>query len=399
MTEVEQGGAIPVAGSEELRELLARIAVDAEAREREERRPFEAVDEVRRARLGALRVPVAEGGGGRSLRELFEVLISLAEADANVAHLLRGHFAFVESRLLSGDREASARWLPKVAAGAIFASAIGEVGPRGINGEAPQTMLLPEGEDYVLRGEKHYSTGCLFADLVSVRATMPGGEVVNAVVPADRDGVVLVDDWDGFGQRLTGSGTTRLEGVAVGAEEILALPGTGDGPRYLSSFLGLYLTTVIAGILRSVANDAGALVRGRTRNFDEAAGVAPADDPLLQERIGEIAGAAFAAEAMVVLAAEALDAAAVADPDDEDAPDRFHEAALRAAKAKLVVDELAIRAAGRLFDVGGASATSRSKNLDRHWRNIRTIASHRATVYKSRAVGNHLVNGIQLPHF
>jgi hypothetical protein len=30
----------------------------------------------------------------------------------------------------------------------------------------------------------------------------------------------------------------------------------------------------------------------------------------------------------------------------------------------------------RLFEAGGASATSRVHNFDRHWRNLRTIFSH-----------------------
>ena len=34
--------------------------------------------------------------------------------------------------------------------------------------------------------------------------------MANAVVPVDREGVVLEDDWDGFGQRLTGSGDDAL---------------------------------------------------------------------------------------------------------------------------------------------------------------------------------------------
>ena len=77
------------------------------------------------------------------------------------------------------------------------------------------------------------------------------------------------------------------------------------------------------------------------------------------------------------------------------APDA--EAALAAAKAKVVVDELAIRSAGLLFDAGGASATKRSANLDRHWRNARTLASHNPSSYKARAIGDYEINGTPLP--
>ncbi|NED68239.1 acyl-CoA dehydrogenase, partial [Streptomyces sp. SID10244] len=56
-----------------------------------------------------------------------------------------------------------------------------------------------------------------------------------------------------------------------------------------------------------------------------------------------------------------------------------------------------LRAATDLFDIGGASSASRSKNLDRHWRNIRTVTLHNPTSYKAIALGDRLVNGTPLP--
>ena len=50
-----------------------------------------------------------------------------------------------------------------------------------------------------------------------------------------------------------------------------------------------------------------------------------------------------------------------------------------------------------LFSVGGASATGREANLDRHWRNARTIASHNPAMYKARAIGDLLINEQRLP--
>ena len=58
-------------GSDELTELLARISAGAEERERELKAPFEAIGWIKEAGLGRLRIPVDEGGGGASLRELF----------------------------------------------------------------------------------------------------------------------------------------------------------------------------------------------------------------------------------------------------------------------------------------------------------------------------------------
>ncbi len=77
--------------------------------------------------------------------------------------------------------------------------------------------------------------------------------------------------------------------------------------------------------------------------------------------------------------------------------DVVHEAALRASQAQVVLHDLGLRAATALFDVGGASAVKRSANLDRHWRNIRTVVSHNPVRFKNRAIGDLLVNGQTLP--
>jgi hypothetical protein len=48
---------------------------------------------------------------------------------------------------------------------------------------------------------------------------------------------------------------------------------------------------------------------------------------------------------------------------------------------------------GTLFNALGASGTSQTQALDRHWRNARTVGSHNPVIYKQRIVGDHAVNG------
>ncbi|MGY3595260.1 alkylation response protein AidB-like acyl-CoA dehydrogenase [Bradyrhizobium sp. USDA 4341] len=84
--------------------LLSRIAEGAAHRERERILPFAEVDLIRKARLGALRLPADVGGAGASIRTLFELVIRLGAADANVAHILRNHFSVVE-RLVRRPRD------------------------------------------------------------------------------------------------------------------------------------------------------------------------------------------------------------------------------------------------------------------------------------------------------
>lgn len=385
--------------SPELQKLFDIIALGASERDRDRIHPFEAVELIRRARLGALRIPVAQGGGGGALRDVFEVALKLAEADTNVAHILRNHFTFVERFVIGQTGETHQKWLKAVVDGAIFGLASTELDRKQVGGGGDfHTTLTPENDGFRLNGTKYYSTGTLYADYILVRATAPGGVQASIVIPAEREGVERVDDWDGVGQRVTGTGTTNFHNVRVEADELLF---DSDGSPYLlpytSTIAQLFVTTVNAGIIRAALRDAKALVKSRTRTFYYAPTETPVDDPILQQTIGQIASNAFAAEATVLAAASKLDIAAAARARGELEADAAHEASLAAAKTKVIVDELALRSASLLFDVGGASAATHRQNLDRHWRNARTLASHNPATYKAWAIGGYELNGARLP--
>ncbi|WP_441256647.1 acyl-CoA dehydrogenase family protein [Bradyrhizobium sp. 482_C4_N1_1] len=387
-------------GSPELEALLNQIAEGASDRERDRVLPFEVIDLIRRARLGALRLPVTAGGAGSTIRDLFAFVIRLGETDANVAHILRNHFSVVERLVRTPKDEQSRQWQKAVAEGAIIGLATTELESPRVGNVTPGTTFTPDGNgDYLLNGTKYYSTGTLYSDYVLVRAADPSGATGATIVSIKREGIELVDDWDGLGQRLTATGTTHFRSVKVRREEVVFdTPDSGYGVPYSNTFAQLFLTAVVAGIARATLRDATALVRSRKRSFYYAPTEIPTDDPLLQQTVGQIASGAFAAETVVLAAAEALDIATDAfDADAANAIEAAHTAALLSAKAKIIADDFAIRGGSLLFDVGGASATKKVTNFDRHWRNARTLSSHNPTTYKARSIGEFEINGTPLP--
>jgi alkylation response protein AidB-like acyl-CoA dehydrogenase len=385
--------------SSNLENLLAQIAEGESERERDRVLPFGAVDLIRRAKLGALRLPASAGGADSTIRELFEIIIRLGEADANVAHILRNHFSVVE-RLVRRPRDEQGRqWQLAVGDGAIIGLATTELDSPQVGNITPSTTLTADGDDYLLNGTKYYSTGTLYSDYVLVRAADSSGRLGATIIPVKRDGIELIDDWDGLGQRLTATGTTHFRNVRVKRQEIVFdAPDIGYGVPYSNTFAQLFLTAIVAGIARAALRDAAALLRSRKRTFYYAPSEIPTDDPVLQQTIGQIASGAFAAETVVLAAAEALDVATDAfDAGAPDATEAAHKAALLSAKAKIVADDFAIRAGSLLFDVGGASATKKATNFDRHWRNARTLSSHNPTTFKARSIGQYVINGTPLP--
>lgn len=377
--------------------VLKQIGSDDLARERGEMSAHDAVASLKAINYGAIRLPVSQGGWGLGLSQLFEMTIALAEADPNIPHILRNHFFLVEKILRSEGYTKYTTWTGPVAEGLIFGSGATELGTQDIGGGLVETTVEREGDHFKLNGKKFYGTGNLYSDVLWVYARLVDGDDVFVMVPVNEQGVTIKDDWDGIGQRLTASGTTLFENVTVPEKHVILPWENGPKIPFESTFLQLYLTSIITGILRKIVSDAASVIKQRDRNFYHAVAKRPAEDPILQEAVGRMASVAYIAEASVLRAADALEAAlnsAIAGHADESL---FLEASLRAAKSKIVIDELALTAATQLFDVAGASAARQSKALDRHWRNIRTIASHNPVSYKARAVGDFIINDAPLP--
>jgi alkylation response protein AidB-like acyl-CoA dehydrogenase len=385
-------------GTPQWTSLLERIAEGAADRERTRTPPHDVIGWLREAGVGRLRLPVEDGGAGLSVPELFAALIDLAEADSSVPHILRTHFWFTEQHLQSRHDPAFRARLKLATDDKFVGNGFSEQSKQPV-GLFFDTAFTVEGDGYRLNGKKYYSTGSIYSDYTQIWAAAPGGRIAGAVIPVDREGVSILDDWDGFGQRLTGTGTTLLDNVRVEADEFFDL-GEPEGepvPGYQGAFLQLFLQAVTAGILRSVRNDAVALLQRRARNYSHGGAHGPTQDRQVLQVVGEISADVFAAEAIVLRAAEAIQNAVDSVVDGVPTAEAAGAAQLAAAQAKVAIDRFSSTTAAKLFDVGGTSATQSVHNLDRHWRNIRTISTHNPTFLKASAVGDHLVSGVGFP--
>ncbi|SEP42044.1 Acyl-CoA dehydrogenase [Methylobacterium sp. ap11] len=366
------------------------------------RRPITAETAALKARgFGAVRLPREAGGAGVSLPELFALARDLASADPNIAHVFRNHFFAVEQHRKTPKAPFSARILALAGEGRMFGNAVSEAGggQAGSRNQVPGARLARDGDGYRVSGRKIYSTGNMYADhLFASALDGTSGRTVQFLVSTKAPGVTLDDDWTGFGQKLTGSGTTVFEGVRVASEDLFALPERAEGEPHLYGFTfhQVYLTVVISGIVTRILQDALALVRGRSRNYYHALAEHPSAEPEIQAVIGRIAAHRAAILAVTDRAVAALDRAwaRAAEPDAEALS---IAASIAAAEAKIVTDEGAATLASLLLDVGSGSAVATERALDRHWRNLKVIAAHNPRIYKERVVGDHYLNGALPP--
>ncbi len=390
----------PLPGADEIAALIDTIRRDADLRRPGQEPPQSAIDLIREHRLGAVRVPIELGGAGWSLRQLVDFLVELGTADPDVPHILRVHYEFVETQLAAHARTGDVgRWLPLVVSGQLFAGANTELTAKVVGTYEPSATLTSGPAGRRLDGRKFYTTGSAYADFLRVGATdTDTGEPVAVIIPARRTGVEHVDDWDGIGQRHTSSGTLVLDDVEVLDDEVQGGFSYTDATTDRNTLVHVTLHATAAGILQRIAQDAAQHLRERRRTYTFGAADAPGEDPQLLQIVGELESAAYVARAAVLQTADHLDAAARAKWDESSTAQSLQEdAALAAAKLKVGVEPLALKAAGDLFNIGGASAIREVHHLDRHWRNLRTLFSHHPTVYKARTVGDLAVNGTPLP--
>ncbi|NNP77130.1 monooxygenase [Acinetobacter sp. Ac_3412] len=379
------------------RPIFERIAEGALAREKNRTLPYEPIQWLKQAGFGAVRVPVAFGGDGVSQKQLFQLLIELAQADSNVVQALRGHFAFVEDRLNAQKTEAQTRWFERFVRGEIVGNAWTEIGKVEIGDVVTRVTAAQDGK-LRINGQKYYSTGTIFADWIDLFALDEStNQHVIAAVSTQAEGIDIVDDWDGFGQKTTGSGTLTLNNVEIARDHILVFENRF---KYQTAFYQVVHLATLAGIAHSAVETFKQEVRQRTRIYSHGNANLVREDAQILQVIGKASAQAYAAQTITLSTAEALDAAYLQHfQNDEQAELEANDRAeLVSAQGQVVIAELVLNLSTELFNALGASASSTDKQLDRFWRNARVVASHNPLVYKQKVIGDWEVNQAPLPY-
>lgn len=371
--------------------LAAEFAADAAARDRDRELPYAQLDQLSASGLLAVTVPAEFGGADLAPSVVAEVVRILAAADPNIAQIPHSHFVYLNLLRLAGSAQQRSWYFGAVLDGARIANAQSE--RTGATVAEIATTVRPAGSRFRIDGTKFYCTGSLFADILAVltrlddpdgRSGLPPGEYV-AFLPADTDGVRIIDDWHAIGQRTTGSGTVELDGVLVARDQLVARAAAVGAPTGYGAFAQLVHAAIDTGIARGSLDAATEFVRTRSRPWFEAGVDRAVDDPLLIQRFGELAVTVRTAEATLAAAGAAVDAATAA------------EASLAVATAKIVADRAANEVSSALFEVSGTRSAAAGTNLDHFWRNARTHTLHDPVRWKYQHIGRSVLHGTPPP--
>ena len=371
-------------------ELAARLAQGAPERDRERRLPHEEIEWFSQSGLWAITVPKAYGGAGVSFVTLTEVIKIIAAADPSLGQLPQNHFGLVDVISLTGTDAQKRDFFSQILSGKRFGNGFSEKGTKHVLDL--KTRVRRDGDDYVVDGTKFYSTGALFAHFVPVLGLDDERKGWLAYIPKGTPGLNVIDDWSGFGQRTTASGTVVLEAVRVPASHVFPAHRVSDFPTLNGPISQIIQAAIDAGIAQAAIADTLTFVRTRSRPWIDSNVERASDDPLTVREVGHLHIQLHAAEALLERAARTLD---VISAKGETTEDDVALASVAVGEAKVLTTEIALLASEKLFELAGTQSTLGEHNLDRHWRNARTHTLHDPVRWKYHLVGNYYLNGVK----
>ncbi|MDE3100033.1 MAG: acyl-CoA dehydrogenase family protein [Verrucomicrobiota bacterium] len=295
-------------------EALLRGKTDPDEIDRTGEIPQDVIDAL--ARLGAfgIKIPAEYGGLGLSQTTYCRAAMLLGSWCGNLTALISAHqsIGVPQPLLLFGTEDQKKKYLPRVAKGEISAFALTETGV----GSDPATMATraepaPDGDGFILNGEKLWCTNGTRAGLLVVMARTP--PKIIAGKPKDQITAFIVETgWPGvevthrchfMGLKALYNAVIRFNNVRVPRENILLAEGRG---------LRVALTTLDTGRLTLPAACAGLAMRCLGFSRDWAGrrvqwGAPIGKHPAIAAKIADMAANAFALETMTLLAAAEVD--------------------------------------------------------------------------------------------
>jgi len=370
---------------ETARALARDFAGDASLRDRDRRLPWDELDRYSRSGLWGITVPKEHGGAGVSSVTLAEVIAIVSTADGALGQIPQNHYYALEALRVGGSPSQHRAFYQLALAGQRFGNALAEIGHKDFK---RRTRLTPcAGQSYRLDGRKFYCTGALYAHWIPTLATTADGTSYLVFVPRTASGVAVIDDWDGFGQRITGSGTVTFDNVHVDPEWVVPFQASFDRPTTIGPFAQIMHAAIDHGIAEGAYAATLPFIRDHARAWIDAGVDRASDDPLTLERVGDLHVRLRASHALLRRAGRLVDAAQ-RSPDAQSVA----AASIAVAEARVLSTEISLKAGSRLFELAGTASTLDGHNLDRYWRNARTHTLHDPVRWKFHAIGNYYLN-------
>ena len=348
-------------------------------------------DRIRSSGLLSLIIPKEYGGIGETWITALQISRELAKTDSSLAHVYSYHHLGVVIPHLFGTEERKAQFYKDTVANNWFWC-------NALNPLDRRATLTPDGTGFLLNGTKSFCSGSKDSDILPITAVRQDtSELTIIVIPTQREGIQIHDDWDNMGQRQTDSGSISFDQVRVYDSEVF-----GDRTRADIPFrtLRACLTQInLAHIYLGIAEGAFAAAKDYTctegRPWLTSNAPSVTQDPYILKHYGEMWVDLQAVSSLTDRAAAILQAAWEKGIDLT--TEERGKCAMAIATAKIAATKIGLDVTTRIFEVMGARATTSKYGFDRYWRNLRTFTLHDSVDYKIHDLGNWVLNE-QLPN-
>lgn len=369
--------------------LAAEFAVDVKDRDKVGGTPKAQKDALRESGLLKLLIPKEYGGYGESWVTVLHVVRELAKVDGSIAHLFGYHTLFIADLIFFGTIKQQQHYLSLTAENNLFWG-------NSCNPLDHSLFAIQEEERLILNGKKSFSTGSPDSDLLLIaweEENDDESDIHFGVIPSNRTGITIYDDWDGIGQRQTGSGTVTFENVVVHKGEILTGNYVTGAPftTLEATFSQSVLLNVFLGVAEGALQEAKTYTTTHSRPWFISGYEKATDEPFTQSKYGyfwiRLQSALSLADRAAAKASQAF-----AKKFDLTVDERGETAVLVAA-ANVLAGEVSVEITNGIFEVMGARSASKKNSFDRYWRDVRTHTLHNPAEYKRRTVGKWFLNG------
>ena len=348
--------------------------------------PFAEVELFSQKGLGGIRIPQTFGGAFVSNKTLAQVFRIINKADSSVGQIPQNQIALLNMIDILGNEQQKQFIFNEIFNGKRLANGGPERNTKDT--KTLSTTLNIENGRYYVDGEKFYSTGSSFAHWLAIKAIHPEGYVVLTLVDATAQGVEVIDNWNGFGQRTTSSGTVKLQRVDVDPLLIFDERKLAEDVNYRGAFSQLMQVAIDVGIAEAAFEDTLSAVKKARPIVDAQVEKASFEHYTLQE-VGKSAVLLDAAILLLDEAAEYLDEL---DQLSVVSAEQAAKASILVAEAKVYANDAALQISEKLLELGGSRSSLSQHNLDQHWRNARVHTLHDPIRWKLHALGNYYLN-------
>ncbi len=348
--------------------------------------PFAEIDLFSQKGLGGMRIPKQYGGAFVSNKTLAHVFRIINKADSSVGQIPQNQIALLNMIQIMGTEEQKQFIYNEILKGKRLANGGPERNTKDTKTLA--TTLTFENGRYFVNGKKFYSTGSSFAHWLAIKAIHPEGHVVLTIVDRNANGVEVIDNWNGFGQRTTSSGTVKLQHVEVDPLLIFDERLLGNQPSYRGAYSQLMQVAIDIGIAEGAFADTLTAVQKARPIVDAQVEKASLEHYTLQE-VGKSSVLLDAAILLLDEAAEYLDEL---DQLESVTDKQAAKASILVAEAKVYANDAALHISEKLLELGGSRSSLSQHNLDQHWRNARVHTLHDPIRWKLHALGDYYLN-------